>query len=255
MPGMMIPDRAKETRASFNLAKLKKFGTNFEIVLKSPELALEFRHGKAIDTRDILDTPKVFEDVQKAVIHGSGKLRELLKGKVDEKKLTIMSDHDLVHEAAKVILKDGEIALTQEMRKKFFDAKRKKIIEFIHANACDPKTGLPHPVQRIELAMEQAKIQVDPYQQAEAQIENIIKLLRPIIPISFEKAKVKVIIPAQHAGTAYSAIKNKFELKNEDWKDDGAVSFEVEIAAGVKADFFNFVNKLTQGEATIEEKK
>ena len=31
----------------------------------------------------------------------------------------------------------------------------------IHRNAVDPKTGLPHPPQRIESAMEEAKIHVD----------------------------------------------------------------------------------------------
>jgi len=256
MPGVgLIPDRAKATRASFELARIKKFGANFEIVLKNPELALEFRHGKNIDLRDILDTPKIFEDPQKAVVHGTGKLKDLLKGKVPDAKLAVMPEHELVAEAAKLILKEGDIALTQEMRKKFFEAKKKKIVDYIHANACDPKSGLPHPVQRIELAMEQAKVQIDPYQPAEAQIENIIKQLQPIIPISFEKAKIRVLLPAQYSGTAYSQIKNKFELKNESWGDDGAVSFEVEVAAGVKAEFFSLVNKLTQGEATIEEKK
>ncbi|MBI3328863.1 MAG: MmgE/PrpD family protein, partial [Nitrospinae bacterium] len=50
------------------------FGAMFEIVLKNPEAALELRHGKNIDLRDVLDTPKIFEDAQKAVVHGSGKL-------------------------------------------------------------------------------------------------------------------------------------------------------------------------------------
>ncbi len=256
MPGVgLIPDRAKATRASFELAKIKKFGTVFEIVLKNPEAALEFRHGKNTDMRDILDTPKIFEDAQKAEIHGTGKLKELLKGKIPDAKLAAMPEPELIFEAAKLILMEGEIALTQEMRKKFFEAKRKKIIDFIHANACDPKSGLPLPTQRIELAMEQARVQVDPYQPAEAQIDNVIKQLRPIVPISFEKAKVKVQIPANYSGTAYSAIKNKFDLKNESWGDDGAVSFEVELPAGIKSEFFSLVNKLTQGEASIEEKK
>lgn len=255
MPGQLIPDRAKSTRASFELAKLKKFGTNFEIVLKSPELALELRHGKNIDMRDVLDTPKIFEDAQKAIVHGTGKLKELLKGKIPEAKLAAMQEHDLTTEAAKLILKDGEIALTQEMRKKFFEQKRKKIIDYIHANAADPKSGLPHPVTRIELAMEQAHVQVDPYQPAEAQVEKIIQQLRPIIPITFEKAKLRILIPAKFASSAYSAVKSKFELQKEDWKDDGSVSFELEVPAGVKGEIVNLVQKLSQGESAIEDIK
>lgn len=231
-------------KITFNLARIKKGGEHFEVVLKDTDKALEYRRGKEVDIKDILETPQVWKDANKGEQQSSQNLQKW-----------IGSSDPL--EAAKIILrhKDTEISLTQEMRKKYFEAKKKKIIDYIHANACDPKTGLPHPVQRIELAMEQAKIHIDPYQPAEAQIEKIIQQLRPVIPISFEKAKIKVLIPAKYSGTAHSTIKNKFALQNENWKDDGSVSFEVEIAAGIKADFFSLVNKLTQGEATIEEVK
>ena len=240
-----MPIRAytpNKERISFNLAKMKKGGENFEVVLKDPDKALELRQGKAVDIRDILEMPKVFSDVQKGEIAAPSKMIQWL-GTSDP------------YEAAKVIITKGELALTQEHRKKLFEAKKKKIIEYVHMNASDPKTGLPHPVQRIELAMEQAKVQIDPYQPAEAQIEPIIKQLRFILPISMEKFKIRVLIPATYSGTAYSAVKNKFTLHNEDWKNDGSVEFTIEGPAGIKPDALNLINKLTSGEATITEAK
>jgi len=237
--GTYAPNKEK---ISFNIAHIKKGGENFEIVLKDPDKAMEIRHGKPIDVREVLEIPKIFVDVNKGEVQSAAKMKQWL-GTEDP------------YEAAKIILIKGELALTQEQRKKMFEVKKKKIIEYIHMNASDPKTGLPHPVQRIELAMEQVKVQIDPYQPAEMQIEKIIQQLRPILPISFEKAKIKVKIPAQYSASAYSTIKHKFALQSENWLDDGAVEFTVEIPAGVKADFYSLVNKLTSGEAVIEEQK
>jgi ribosome maturation protein SDO1 len=237
--GTFAPTKEK---VSFNLAKMKKGGENFEVVLKDPDKALELRQGKAVEIRDILEAPKVFSDVQKGEIAAPSKMTQWL-GTSDP------------FEAAKIIITKGELALTQEQRKKMFEIKKKKIVEYIHMNASDPKTGLPHPVQRIELAMEQTKVQIDPYQAAEAQIEPIIKQLRAILPISMEKFKLKVLLPAKYSGTAYSAVKNKFAMHQEDWKNDGSVEFVIEGPAGVKPDILNLINKLTSGEATITDVK
>lgn len=122
-------------------------------------------------------------------------------------------------------------------------------------NAADPKTGLPHPLQRLELAMEQAKVQIDPYTPAEAQVDKIISELRPILPLKFEKVRIRITIPAKYAGSAYATLKKKYELKGEQWLNDGSVQFEMQTPAGLKLDIFNIINKLTSGEAQIEELK
>lgn len=237
--GTFAPIREK---ASYNTIKLKKGGEVFEIVLKDADKALELRHGKPVDIREIVEIPKIFVDANKGETQSTAKIQQWL-GTAD------------INEATRIIVMKGELSFTQEQRKKIFDIKKKKIIDFIHMNASDPKTGLPHPVQRIELAMEQAKVQIDPYQPAEAQVENIIKQLRVILPINMEKFKIRVLIPAKYSSSAYSAIKNKFTLQNEDWKNDGAVEFVIEGPAGIKPDVFNLINKLTIGEAVIEELK
>ncbi|MFH0868783.1 MAG: ribosome assembly factor SBDS [archaeon] len=237
--GTFSPNKEK---THYNIIRLKKGGESFEIVLKDADKALEFRHGKLVDMRDILETPKIFVDANTGEAQGAAKLTQWL-GTTD------------IHEAAKIIVLKGELAFTQEQRKKMFEAKKKKIIEYIHMNASDPKTGMPHPITRIEMAMEQARVQIDPYQPAEAQIEPIIKQLRAILPISFEKFRIRVTIPAKYSSTAYSPIKHKFALENERWKDDGAVEFVIEGPAGVKPDVFTLINKLTTGEATIEDLK
>ena len=237
--GTFSPNKVK---THCNIIRLKKGGENFEVVLKDPDKALELRAGKPVEIRDILETPKIFVDANTGEAQTTAKLTQWL-GTAD------------IHEAVRIIVQKGDLAFTQEQRQKMFEAKKKKIVEFIHMNASDPKTGLPHPIQRIEFAMEQAKVHIDPYQTAEAQLEPIIKQLRAILPISLEKFKIQVLIPAKYSSTAYSPIKHKFDLQREVWKDDGSVEFVMEGPAGIKPDVFNLINKLTAGEAVIEELK
>ncbi|MGC8885216.1 MAG: ribosome assembly factor SBDS [Candidatus Nanoarchaeia archaeon] len=229
-------------KVSFNIARLKKGGENFEIVLKDPDKALEFRQGKEIDPREFLETYDVWKDAKKGEKQSSAKMLQWL------------GTEDPI-EAAKIILRKGELSLTEEQRKRFYELKRKKIIEYIHQNAADPRTGLPHPIQRIELAMEQAKVHIDAYQPAEAQLESVIKQLQSVLPLSFEKARFTVYLPARHTGSAYSALKKKYSLFDEEWQNDGSVKFKMECPAGLKTEIWSFINKLTSGEAIIEEVK
>ncbi len=229
-------------KVAFNIARMKKGGEDFEIVLKDPDKALEFRQGKEIDPRDFLENLEVWVDAKKGERQSAGKI-----------KLWLGVDNPI--DAAKIILRKGELALTEEQRKKMFEVKKTKIIQYIHQNSSDPRTGAPHPVQRIELAMEQVKVHIDAYQPAEAQIEPIIKQLRVALPLSFEKSKFTVQLPVQYAGAAYSTLKKKYALQNEEWQNDGSVKFKMECPAGLKTEIWAVINKLTAGEATIEEEK
>ena len=58
---------AKE-RLSLNLARLKKGGEKFEIILEKPDKAIELREGKEIDVRDILQSEEIFADAKKGLL-------------------------------------------------------------------------------------------------------------------------------------------------------------------------------------------
>ena len=112
------------------------------------------------------------------------------------------------------------------------EEKRRQIINIIHVNAIDPKTGLPHPAQRIENAIEEAKVHIDENKSAEDQVEGILDKLRPIIPIKFEKKKMQVILPPKYASQSYHVIKSYGEHK-EEWLGDGSLRVVIELPAGI----------------------
>jgi len=220
-------------KVSFNLAKIKKGGLNFEIAVDA-DLAIDLKNGKEVDLKEVFRSDKIFSDVKKGLIAPEDKMQDLF------------GTSDFL-QVAEMIIKEGEIQLTAEYRQKLMDEKRKKIINMIVTNGLDPKSKLPHPPQRIENAMEEARVKIDAFKSAEEQVEHIVKQLKPILPISFEKKKIEVKIPAEHAGKAVNAIMQFGKPQNEAWNNDGSYSCTIEMPAGLEADFYDKMNSLTHG--------
>ncbi len=227
-----------QEKVHFNLARLKKGGANYELVV-DPDKAVAFKEGSDIDIRDIIKSQDVFFDAKK------GEHASL------ERMAEVFGTSDTL-EIAKIILTEGEIQLTSEHRAKVREDKKKQIINLICKNACDPKTKLPHPPLRIERAMEEAKIRIDEFKRAEDQVSDIIKSLRPIIPISVETRKVNVHVPNNHAAKLYGVMQNFGKITQEKWLDDGSWKGVVELPAGLVNEFFDKLNSDTHGSVHTE---
>lgn len=225
-------------RVSFNLARLKTHGQNFEIVV-DPDLAVSFKERQSagrptdIDIRDILKSEEIFNDASQGKLAPEHLFKE------------IFNTEDVLGIALQ-ILKKGEIQITAEHRAKVREQKKKKIIEIIHRNGIDPRSGLPHPIARLDSAIEQAKVKIDEFQKAEDQVNDVVHQLNPIIPIKFEKKKVLVKVFPEHAARIYGFFK-RWNILTENWNSDGSLSVTVEIPAGLQNEFFDKLNSMTQG--------
>ncbi len=155
-------------------------------------------------------------------------------------------------EVLREILEKGEVQLTTEQRRKMVAEKKARIMDIILRNAIDVRTKAPIPPQRLELAMEEAKVHIDPFKPAEKQVEEVVKKIKLILPIRFEKVKIAVKIPAQYAVKAYGALK-RYEVKQEEWTSSGDLIALVEVPAGVKGEFIEKLSKATNGEVAVKE--
>jgi ribosome maturation protein SDO1 len=227
-------------RVSFTLARLKKGGENFEVVISDVDKAIEFKQGKELNLTEFLQSTTVFQDANRGLKASDDVISRALGTKNQES-------------AVKKIIREGELHLTADQRKKLSEERRNQIIEHIQRNSVDPKTGSPHPRTRVELAMDEAKVSLDYQEKFETQIERVINEIRKIIPLSFEKIKLKITIPAQYAGSAYSSLKGRFKNFKEEWLNDGSVVVELEVVGGAKADLYSLISKVTNGEAEITE--
>lgn len=216
-------------------ARLKSHGFVFEILVDC-DSALLLKEGKDIPIDDILAVQKVFHDAKKGLVAPEQQLKQAF-------------GTGNYADVARTIIKKGEVQITAEHRQKLFEQKRRKIVEIIHRNGIDPRTKAPHPAQRIELAFEEAKIRIDEHRSAESQIEQIIRELRPILPIHFERRQVSVRIPPHYAGKAYGAVSSFGKIIKNEWLNDGSWLCVLEIPAGLQGDLFDRVNQLTHGNA------
>ena len=216
-----------------NLARLTKNGNHFEIAV-DPDLALGFKNGQEISMHEVMKSEHIFSDVKKGLLASE----EQLQG--------IFETSDPL-EVAKIIINKGEIQLTSEYRNKLIEDKRKQIVSIIHKNACNPSTGLPHPITRIESAMEEAKIHIDEHKPAKAQLDDILKKLRPIIPISMELKKIELTVPSEYTGKAYSLIQGFSKMNSEKWNSDGSLTAVIEVTAAVQQELFDKLNSMTHG--------
>jgi len=217
----------------YTIARITHDGDHFEILTK-PERALAYRLGKTTSVSEVLVTDTIFTDAGKGLRASEEKLQEVF-GTTDSLKI------------AEVILKKGTLQLTTEQRKQLVEEKRRQIVSFISRECIDPKTNLPHPPLRIEQAMKQIHFSIDPSKGVEEQTKEIIKLLRPIIPLKMEKISVAVHIPPEHASKVYGTVKGFGTIKRDQWQADGSWSAIVEMSAGLYGPFLDKLGKMTRG--------
>jgi ribosome maturation protein SDO1 len=215
------------------IARLRKDNKIFEILVDCDK-ALEFKEGKSISLNDVIAVDDIFKDVKKG-------------DKASEHDLMSVFKINDVLEISKKIIKEGEIQLTAKHAAKEREEKKKRIIDIIRRNAVDAKTGIPHPPQRIESAMEEARVHIDDHKTAEEQVDEVLKKIRAIIPIKFETKEIEVVIPSKFAGQSYHILK-KYKLLKDEWLSNGNLQAIIEIPSGVVDDLFNDLNKVCHGE-------
>ncbi|QQG48680.1 MAG: ribosome assembly factor SBDS [archaeon] len=223
--------------SKFTTVKLTIAGEHYEILV-NPDAALSFKQGRDVEPSQVIAVDEVYSDSGKGLRAGSEKL-----------KLNFGTDDHAM--AALEVLKRGELNLTQEQRKRLTEEKRKAVIATISKNFVDPRTSLPHPPLRIEQAMQEARVAIDPFQDANEQTKSVIEKLRTILPMKSEKVKLQVRVAAQYSGQTIGVLKNFGEILKEDWGADGTLSAIVEIPAGGQPGLLDRLGSTTKGAAQV----
>jgi ribosome maturation protein SDO1 len=220
------------------IARLKKGEDHFEILV-DPYGAADFIEGKEIDVMQIMAIDAIFSD-SKTGIH------------VPEE---VMQEHFETTDVATIasyIIKHGDIQLTTDQRHKMQKNKLKRVVEYIAKNAMDPQTKTPHPRNRIERAMEEAGVHIDPFKPVSEQVKSTVNAIRPFIALSMEKVKITVKIPAKFVGKAYGVARTFGVLEQEDWQSDGSWVGVVRLAAGMQTEFYDKLNEATKGNVSTK---
>jgi ribosome maturation protein SDO1 len=213
-------------------------GEKFEILVK-PDPALEYKLGKKKDISAVLVSEEIYTDSGKGTKPTTEKLLKAFKTEDPT-------------EIAQIIMQKGDLNLTTDQRRKMIEAKRKQIVEFIAKTYVDPRTHLPHPPLRIELAMKDARVSIDPHHSVTEQVKEIVEKLRSIIALKSENLQLEIVIPAQYASQSYSVLKSVGSLKKEEWQNNGSLKAILEIPAAVRPTVIDRLGSITKGSASVE---
>jgi len=223
------------------VVKYSYAGEKFEILVK-PDPAFDYKLGKITEISKILISDEIYTDSGK----GTRASNELL--------IKVFKTEDTT-KIAEIMMQKGELNLTIEQRKKMTTDKRKQIVTFIAKTYVDPKTHLPHPPLRIEQAMIDGRVSVDPFKNSDEQIKDIVEKLRPIIPLKTENITLEISVPAQFVAQSYTVLKSTGSLKKEDWQPNGSLKAILEIPAAARPNVIDRLSAITKGTANVEVQK
>lgn len=215
------------------IASFESKGETFEVLI-DPDVVQQLKEGKEVDLSQYLVIETIFKDSKKGTKASDEKIKE------------IFGTNDPVTVAREIVQK-GHVQLTTDQRRAMQENKRKQIIATIARNAINPQTRAPHPPLRIEMAMEEAKVHVDPFKSVDSQVQEVLTALRPLIPIRFDKVKIAVKLSAENYGKCYGDIKGFGKIIREEWQSNGSWIGIVEMPAGMQTDFYEKVNERTKG--------
>ena len=130
--------------------------------------------------------------------------------------------------------------------------KKKQIVTYIAKTYVDPKSHLPHPPLRIEQAMKDGRVSVDPQKSVDEQVKDIVEQLRSIIALKSESLKLEILIPAQFASQSYAVLKSVGSLQSEEWQNNGSLKAILEIPAAARPNVIDRLGSITKGSASVE---
>jgi ribosome maturation protein SDO1 len=220
------------------VVKLKREGHDFE-VLADPDAVLAIREGKDVSLDDALAIVEVFRDAHKGD-HAGHDAMESAFGTDDP------------YSVADTIVREGEFHLTTEQKRKLAERKRNQLINEITVNSVDPRTNLPHTRERVERAMENARVRIDDRPVAQ-QLDEVVKALQPVLPLRFGTATLDIIVPAEFAPSLYGRLKGMGKLKSDKWLANGSLEAKLEVPSGAKADVISRLGNATKGEVIVKE--
>lgn len=223
------------------VARLSVKGEHFE-ALVDPDLAWLFKSGKPVDFKALMISEIIYKDARTG-------------DKASEDSLKKNFGTTETSQVVESIIKKGELQLTTEQRREMVENKRKQIVAFIARNCIDPKTGTPHPPNRIENAMENIRLNIDPFKSSEEQAQEVIKDLRISLPLKVSQVGVSVKASREHAARVSNYVTKSGNVTKSNWLADGTWMGEAVIPAGIQQSFIDKLNELTRGNVEINVKK
>ncbi|KAH3732591.1 rRNA metabolism protein, SBDS family [Pelomyxa schiedti] len=222
--------------ASYQVVRYRHGKVTYEVLAKLGTVP-KYREGN-LGLDKVLFADEIFTNVQKG---------EKAKGT----DLRAAFGTDNVTDCIKVILTKGEFQLTADQRREKVEAKKREIINYIHKYYIDPRAKTPHPVTRIENALETLKIHVDPDLPVDRQIPDIVKRLPEVMPVKKSEIEATISVPHAFLGASAGVIARYCHVNREQYTDEGC-NMAISLVPGDYDSLLAEMNRITKGAFQID---
>lgn len=236
--GMKFNRKLSQEQIHINLARLKKNGRNFEVVV-NPDKAVYYKQGVITDVREVLMAEHIFENAKRGIFSTQNDLK-ITFGTLDEE------------EIAEFILRKGELQLSSKYRDQRQEEKKHKILEIIHRTSINPINNFPHPLLRLENAYDEANVRINDKLSAEDQVQDVMKKLKTVLPIKIENKTLQIHLLEKYAKKYFRTIHNYGIVLKEEWLNNGCYLCTIDIPSGIYLDLVEDLSKKTHGGVEIK---
>lgn len=145
------------------------------------------------------------------------------------------------------IVEKGELELSAAERKEAVTKKRAEIVAYLHKYYTDPKAKTPHPIVRIENALDETKFRVDADLPSDKQAQEAAKKIMLIMPMKKSEMGGTMTLPHAHIGAGAAVLKKLARVMSENYTDSGCEYF-IEFLPGDYQTLLSELGKVTGGD-------
>ncbi len=227
---MVNVDKAFELRYEKNKEKL-------EVLVDFDKLNEFKKNPEEISVYDVLADSKIFKDQKKGEIASANFIEKFFPNLSEELVL-------------KEVLLNGECQIPTSYLNKLREEKKIQVINYIAQNSMNPSMRSKYTKTMIETEVNKLKYNFDPTKDFIFQAEEVLKLLKKVMPISLNKIILNISIPAEFSSFFYGPFRKHGKIIKEYFNKESNLILHMEISESELDTVENFIKQNSKGEAS-----
>ena len=216
--------------------RYKKGGENFQVLVDFDKLKEFQKKPTEISVYDVLADVKIFKDEKKGDIASEHLLAKVFPSKTEE---------EIIFE----ILMKGECQIPTSYLNKLREERKKHVINYIAENAINGQTKGKYTYSMIEREVLKLKYNFDHNKSIEIQSEEVLVLLKKIMPISINEVIIILEIPARYSGSFLGGIRKFGKIIKEYYDNSGSLHLHIKATESTCDKIIEFTKRNSNNEA------
>ncbi len=220
---------------SNQIVRYKKGKAFFEINTKPGSVRL-FLSGK-LGWDKVLAVDAIFTNLKKGNVAKSSELK------------TIFGTDD-INKCAEIIVREGDVQVSAQERKADIETHRNQVLSYMHRSYVDQNGGA-YPLARLELILEEAKVQINPASSIHKTTEEIIKKMMGKAVFKRNSVDYTISVPKQYRKEVNAVVCKFSPNMHKEIRGKEEIIWKISIVIPDMDAFTIEMNKITSGDFKV----